>query len=197
MLYAGRAGRSRVTMVLPFRILLILCMISFPLIVYLGLQGGWDKALGYALIGLGVFRAVLALVAHQKPKSEIAMAVPLIALGSAAIALNNAELLFLYPVMMSFGLCSVFALSLRFPPPLIERLARLKEPDLPPFAVQYCRKVTWVWTVFLMINGMIALSTVLYGDQETWALYNGLISYILMGLLFVGEMLIRQRVRQS
>ena len=171
-------------------------MVSFPVVIYIGLQNGWDALLGYALMGLGCFRAGLALVGHDRPLREVAMAAPLIILGGIAITVDNAELLFLYPVMISFGLCSVFALSLWFPPPLIERFARLKEPDLPPAAIRYCRKVTWVWAVFLTINGVIALSTVLYGDRDIWALYNGLISYILIGLVFGAEFLIRQRVRR-
>lgn len=32
--------------------------------------------------------------------------------------------------------------------------------------------------------------------EEAWALYNGFISYLLMGLMFAGEWLIRRRVRR-
>ena len=44
------------------------------------------------------------------------------------------------------------------------------------------------------INGSLALATVLIGDPALWALYNGFISYILLGLMFAGEYLIRLRV---
>ena len=41
----------------------------------------------------------------------------------------------------------------------------------------------------------LALATALWASDKTWALYNGLIAYLLMGALFAGEWLVRGRVR--
>ena len=108
---------------------------------------------------------------------------------------NRAELLLLYPVAVSFSLLFVFGRSLIHPPSMVERIARLSEPDLPPQGVRYTRQVTWVWCGFFALNGAIALATV-FASREYWALYNGLVSYILMGLLFVIEWLIRGWIRR-
>jgi uncharacterized membrane protein len=101
----------------------------------------------------------------------------------------------LYPVLVNAVMLGVFATSLRHPPSAIERLARLREPELPPEAIAYTRKVTIVWCAFFVGNGAIALATALWASDRTWAAYNGLIAYVLMGVLFAGEWLVRQRVR--
>jgi len=50
----------------------------------------------------------------------------------------------LYPVLVNAFFLLWFAFSLRFPPPVVERLARFMDPDLPPEGVRYTRAVTWV-----------------------------------------------------
>ncbi len=102
-----------------------------------------------------------------------------------------------YPVMMNAGFLVVFASSLLSPPTVIERFARLQEPDLPAEGVAYTRKVTWVWCGFFLLNGMIAASTAVWMTDEAWMLYNGLIAYLLIGALVVGEWLVRRWVRRA
>jgi uncharacterized membrane protein len=80
---------------------------------------------------------------------------------------------------------------------VIERLARLREPDLPPAGVLYTRRVTQIWCVFFIVNGAIALFTALHGDMQIWTLWNGLLSYFLMGTLMAGEWLIRRRIMKQ
>ena len=79
---------------------------------------------------------------------------------------------------------------------MIERVARLREPALPTAAVSYTRKVTIAWCVFFLLNGAIALYTALWASLEAWTLYNGFIAYLLIGLMFGVEWLIRRNVRQ-
>ena len=102
----------------------------------------------------------------------------------------------LYPVGVNGALLSIFAYSLVFPPSMIERFARLKETDLPPQAIVYTRRVTQIWCVFFALNGTIALITALWASPAIWTLYNGLIAYLLMGLLLGGEYVIRQRFKR-
>ena len=78
--------------------------------------------------------------------------------------------------------------------PIIERLARLREPDLPETAVRYTRRVTQIWCAFFIFNGSIALLTALHGDMSIWTAWNGMLSYLLMGMLMAGEWLVRRRV---
>jgi uncharacterized membrane protein len=86
-----------------------------------------------------------------------------------------------------------FAWSLVYPPTIIERIARITEPDLPAAGVRYTRAITLVWCGFFLCNGLAALYTALYTSFEVWALYNGLIAYVLIGCLLGGELLYRHR----
>jgi len=101
-----------------------------------------------------------------------------------------------YPVAVNATLLLAFLYSLRTGMPAIERLARLQDPNLPPAAVSYTRRVTWVWCGFFLLNGLAALYTTLYSSFELWAWYNGGVAYVLMGLLFGGEYLVRRRVKR-
>jgi uncharacterized membrane protein len=82
------------------------------------------------------------------------------------------------------------------PPSIVERLARVREPDLPAAAIGYTRRVTQVWCVFFVINGSIALATALWASEAVWSLYTSVIAYILMGTLFGGEYLVRRRFKR-
>ena len=77
---------------------------------------------------------------------------------------------------------------------LIERLARLQTPDLPPEGVRYTRRVTQIWCVFFVLNGSMAAALVLMRQYDWWALYTGIVSYVLMGLLLGGEWVYRKIV---
>jgi uncharacterized membrane protein len=102
-----------------------------------------------------------------------------------------------YPIAVSLAVAAVFALSLRFPPSVIERIARIHEPDLPPKGVAYTRRVTVVWVVFLLVNAGISAATALWGSLDVWTLWNGFLSYMAMGLLFAGEYLVRLQIRRT
>ena len=100
-----------------------------------------------------------------------------------------------YPAAVSLAAATVFGATLLHPPSLIERFARLREPDLPPAAQSYCRKVTIVWAVWLIANTIIAAVLSLPGHDEAWALWTGLVAYLFMGALFAGEIIVRRIVR--
>jgi uncharacterized membrane protein len=100
-----------------------------------------------------------------------------------------------YPVAISLATATIFAASLRYPPTIVERIARVTDPNLSPAGIVYTRKVTIVWVGFLLINAAISLWTALWGTLDQWALWNGLLSYLAMGTLFAGEYLIRRLIR--
>ncbi|WP_417360357.1 MULTISPECIES: hypothetical protein [Gammaproteobacteria] len=163
-----------------------LLWLLYPLVMALGLR--WLEPIWLALLALGL----LALRWRVASGAERVW-LPLAALALGFSALSNSALgLKLYPVMVNLGLLLSFGATLWRGPSMIERLARLKEPDLPPSGVAYTRKVTWVWCGFFLANGAMALFTALLGSQQLWTLYNGVISYCLIGGLFAGEWCFRQ-----
>lgn len=98
----------------------------------------------------------------------------------------------LYPVIMSLIAFSFFFISL-FRTPVCETFARRMRGDLDEKGIRYCRKLTVVWTVFLAFNSMASLVSV-FLSPGVWAFYNGFLSYLLMGGLFLGEFIYRRRV---
>lgn len=174
-------------------------MLAWPLIVYWGLKHLSIRAVALLLLiavlaRLGVVRATASGRAFSNSDRLTLAAAATLALS--AIAFQAPLPLKLYPVAISAMFLAVFAWSLYRGPPIVERLARLREPDLPPAGVAYTRRVTQAWCAFLAANGMIALATVFAASDETWALYNGFVSYLLIGVMFSGEWLLRRRVRR-
>jgi uncharacterized membrane protein len=125
---------------------------------------------------------------------------PLLMLGMVycgfAVWSNELLTLRLYPAIANMGMLLLFSWSLLSPPSLIERLARIQHPDLPPEGVIYTRRVTQVWCGFFIFNGVIAFATAFWSSFEIWSLYNGLIAYLLMGILLGGEYVIRMKTQK-
>ena len=164
--------------------------LAYPLAVYLMLGHFEPRWLAALLCALALLRAVSS---REQLWWWVALATG--ALAAWASLANAALPLKLYPVLVNLALLLLFGLSLRFGPPLVERMARLREPALSPAAVAYTRRVTQVWCGFFLLNGSLALLTALYASERAWALYNGVIAYVLIGALFAGEWLLRQRIK--
>jgi uncharacterized membrane protein len=165
----------------------------YPIAVYFGIQYLEPRKIGFILLGLLLLR--LVLVKSDKKHSQLLMFVG-IAFCVLAVWSNNLITLRFYPVLISLSLFVIFASSLFYPPPVVERLARLQHPDLPEQGVRYTRKVTQIWCVFFASNGLIATVTAVWSSFAWWSLYNGFISYILMGLLMGIEYLVRIRTQE-
>ena len=168
--------------------------VLYPLLVFYGLQVWNVRTLALILIVVFILRGIL-LGAHEQGASLnlVVVVMALMVVGGAFITNQPAYFLY-YPVIMSLAMLSVFLLSVLRPPTVIEKIARVWEPDLPPEGVRYTRNVTLLWCVFFSVNGGVAWYTVHYCSYEQWMLYNGLISYLLMGMLFAGEYAYRQWV---
>jgi uncharacterized membrane protein len=120
-----------------------------------------------------------------------------LALGAFAVWGNALLPLKLYPVLVNAAMLALFAYSLIFPPSMVERFARMREPDLPAAAVGYTRRVTEVWCIFFAVNGALALATALWASPAVWSLYNGVVAYLLMGILFAGEYCVRRQFKRG
>jgi uncharacterized membrane protein len=172
-------------------LVLLLVGVLYPFAVYYGTAhfAPWQFALLLGALWLG-----RALTAGKRPGSLITA---LVAIGFCLLLglFDSPLLLRWYPVLISASMLALFGLSLIHGPPMVERLARIREPELPVVAIRYTRQVTEVWCWFFLGNGLMAAMLTLWAPLSWWTLYTGLISYGLMGLLFAGEWLVRRRVR--
>ena len=117
----------------------------------------------------------------------------------------------IYSVVISATLLFVFGSTLFMPPNIIFRFATLSDKTIKGSPVEdkvykYCQKVTIIWCCFFILNGtasgLTSFADKIFGvSQETartiWAVYNGGISYVLMGMLFAGEFIVRKIVQRK
>ncbi|WP_033069051.1 hypothetical protein [Thalassospira australica] len=171
-------------------IVLALTGIAYPVVVYFGLSVVSPRVILVIAIAVVMLRAIMFFSAHKHGPGAIASVVALI-LILAGYASDILALRF-YPVIVSATLALIFTLSLFSAMPLIERFARIQTPDLDDYGVAYTRILTKIWIGFFFINGLIAFWTALYASIEVWTLYNGLISYVLIAVLFFGEWPVRR-----
>lgn len=170
-----------------------LATLAYPFLVWYSLGRFEPRAIALSLAALVFVRLFVS------PSGAVgSKLLPLMLLFLLASAmLNQSQWLLAYPVIVSLSFLAWFSHSLRHPPTIIEQFARLQDPELPPQGVAYTRKVTQVWCGFFILNALLSLAIAYSDDMQLWSLYNGLIAYLLMGLLMFGEMLIRRKVKAS
>lgn len=165
-------------------------VLVYPLIVYLGMQR-FD-----AILMLPLVASVLALrwFSVGQGKERLGVAVVFAGLITVVLTWDPQLGLLLYPLLVNMSFLAFFGSSLFSSQTVVEKLARLTQPDLPQQAVAYTRKVTQIWCVFFVINGAISAYTAIYSSHQMWLLYNGLIAYVAIGTLIAVEWLVRKKV---
>lgn len=175
------------------RIALPLAGVLYPFVVYFGTEKVAPPIFALVLGAIWMIRAPSLL---RQPGGRWMVGISLLYCVLLMFT-GEAVLLRWYPVLINLFLLAAFGWSLIYGLPFVERFARLREPNLPPAAVRYTRVVTWVWVGFFAFNGSMSAALTLWAPLSWWTLYNGMISYALMGMLFAGEWVFRQRLRRS
>ncbi|RCK38678.1 hypothetical protein [Thalassospira xiamenensis] len=167
--------------------------VTYPVLVYFGLSAFSPQFILIGLLIVVLLRAVtFALQKRYGPAGLAVLVAGIVAAGGLASELLAIRF---YPVIVSLTMGAVFTVTLFTDRPMVERLARLKMPDLDDYSIAYTRKLTKVWIGFFAVNAMIATWTALYASMEIWTLYNGFLSYVLIGILFIGEWPVRRILR--
>jgi len=172
--------------------LIVALFLAYPFIIYYGL-------LNYSLWQIALLISVLAglrAFVFKGSKSQLAKigfygSLCLMAFSLLSIILNNNGWLKLYPIIISLMFFVVFFSSLFSDKTTIQRFAEIKEKNIDAKKQSYMYKLTIIWCVFFVINTIISTYTMLYLSFQQWTLYNGFISYILMGTLIVLELAYR------
>ena len=187
------------------KITLALVTLVYPFVVFYGLAEFSIRWVSFTLLLLFSIRLLILRKSTSIKNNSAQVLGPIASKVISVLVLSfllfsflfDLELgLLFYPVIINSALALIFSYSLVNPPPIIERLARLTQADLPDHAVIYTRTVTKVWLGFFILNGLVACYTALFTSLQTWTIYNGFIAYILMAILFCGEYLVRLRVQK-
>lgn len=179
--------------------ILVLLTLLYPFAVYYGLEYQQLEARYLAVFLLAVF-ALRQLLGRKKkgveqPYSRLLFILLVIFLLLVFMANSESSLRF-YPVLINLSMLFTFAYTLVYPPTIIERFARLSSKDFPPEAVAYSRKLTLVWCAFFSANAVFSAYTALFFSLHAWSLYNGLIAYGFVALIFIVEYPIRLWVQR-
>jgi uncharacterized membrane protein len=183
-----RRGRQKISEALQG--IFFLC---YPLIVYFAYTRLETRTLAILLLLLyGISVAIRFRGSAAEIWGVLRQHIGLALLIAIALATDNSTVLLFMPAIVSLYLLWTFSASLRHGMPMIERFARIVEDDLPDFTIPYCRKVTTIWCVFLAANALCVAVLALAAPIEWWALYAGLISYLLIGAIILGEFLVHK-----
>ena len=101
-----------------------------------------------------------------------------------------------YPVCANLTVFLVFFCSLFTKETVIQKFAKMVDGELSENALKYTRNLTYIWCVLTFFNFVVSFITV-FLSEEIWALFNGLISYILIGTLFFVEYVIRTILKKK
>lgn len=153
-----------------------------------GARGAASVALFVAaLLGL---RALGSGQGSRLALLKLPLVVALLSLVSAWA--DDGRVLMALPVLINLLLLGVFGLSLRAEQTYVERIARLTDRHFTPEKVRHCRQVTWVWVGFFVVNSAVTAGLALADAVEAWAVYTSFLSYVIMGVLFAGEWVVRR-----
>lgn len=144
-----------------------------------------------SLRALGVFFALFAVCSFLGCRKKYVVISGLL-LSLFLIVSENVLFLKIYPVIMNFFVAITFILSLKKQRPIIEQFAVKMGYLMDEQGRRYARKSTMIWSIFLSCNFAASFVT-LFLPLRVWTLYNGLISYLLIGCAFVVEFFSHRR----
>lgn len=182
-----------------FRVLLAvlrsLLVVGYPAALYLGVTHLDARTLGLVMLGLLVPNLALRLAAAPPEQRRAVLRLPLslALLVGVGAALGEPRFFLALPVLVNLTLLANFAASLREPVSLVERYARMQDPALPDGERDYCRQVTRAWCWFFVANAGVCAVLAVAAPLAWWALYTGVLAYILVGLGFTIEYIVRKR----
>jgi len=166
---------------------LSLILILYPILVYFGLEYVGPTAVLYSLLGVLFFKIVISTLDKLQRVLMIASLIIIVVIGSwvsPEIGVKS------YPVIVNLSLFTLFFSSLFMSKNIIEIFARKMDPTFTEEGVDYTRKVCIAWCLFFIFNGVMASVSITF-SSKIWALYNGFISYILIGIMFTVEYCVR------
>lgn len=151
----------------------------------------------FAGVPVNVLPLLLLCVAGISAFGSALRGVWIVALVCAAALFFTREQIFLriYPVLMNAAVAGIFASSL-LRKPLIEIFAEKTGHVLDAAGRRYTRRATLAWAIFMSANALVSLATV-FLPLSAWTIYNGFVSYLLIGAMFAGEFLVRRRAERA
>ena len=174
--------------------------ILYPLLVFCALVI-LKLPIRYLSIGIIIFAIAYSVInsQHYRGKHTVALFIsPLIlcVIGAVSLCLDDSPIVIkMYPALADIAYLTIMATSFFFPPPLafyfIDIFDKSIKTKIPKEVFdRYCTKASVVWCVYFIVDAIIAVITVYYSSELFWGIYNGGITYVIMGMIFAGEFII-------
>lgn len=171
----------------------ILISFAYPLLILIGYR---FLSLPPSVIACGVLAISLSHIFIKRTFRDRIPSV-IMALAALLVLLTGAEVILrFYPVVINALFLFSFYTSVRGEDSIIYSFTLLmyREMEWASYkhkVKRYCKRLCYVWSAFFAINSLAILFLMLKASLDVWALYTGVIQYLVMGALFAGEFLIR------
>ncbi len=178
----------------------LLLMVAWVIAAHVG-SSGWGNADFNAAVGVLPI-AVAALMALWRLPRWAVRGAGVLALGALLAWLwprlrhNVALLYYIQHLGIHIALGVLFGRSLLGPgDALITRMARrIFGNDLSERKLRYTRGATLAWTVFFFVNALVSTGLFIWAPPAIWSIHANVLTGPLIGLMFLGEHLVRLRV---
>ncbi|MCW5670299.1 MAG: hypothetical protein KIT86_11580 [Hydrogenophaga sp.] len=178
----------------------LLLMVAWVIAAHVG-SSGWGNADFNAAVGVLPI-AVAALMALWRLPRWAVRGAGVLALGALLAWLwprlrhNVALLYYIQHLGIHIALGVLFGKSLLGPgDALITRMARrIFGDDLSERKLRYTRGATLAWTVFFFVNALVSTGLFIWAPPAIWSIHANVLTGPLIGLMFLGEHLVRLRV---
>jgi uncharacterized membrane protein len=175
------------------RVVFLACIAAYPLIVYFGLQHLPPGFFAIALMILLGMRYGVLLPSERRIYLPILFI--FLAYAVTAALSQSAAMLLYYPAIVNLTMSGVFLYSLRQGEPLLLRIVRARGTVISEHGPVYLYRLTGIWAAFFIVNALVSIWTTTQ-SIEVWTLYNGFLSYILVGVLVGLEIIFRDYIKQ-
>ena len=176
-------------------VVIALCLFAYPFLVYFLIDKFSPR--WFALFLLGLFALRFLYLGNNKHSKDWLLLSAVSAFCLAVFVIDSQQLLKFYPVLMNAGIGMMFFVSLSFKQSLIERFANMAKKKPPPEAKDYLRRLNVVWGSLLILNALVSAYTAWYSSLSVWAFYNGLLSYVIIGIFVVCELIYRGHYKRK
>lgn len=170
-----------------------LFLVLSPWVLYWTLTRHRMEVAAALLLAWVVIRAVPILLTAKAEHRSAALQLPAIGLVFAllGLAFRDGTWLLVLPsaTQATFGVAFLRSLTRT---PLVEHFARLVKPELSAAEQAHCRIWTAIWGGYLIVLAAVGLALARWASLLVWTSYVGIVNYVLVGLLFVVEYVIRR-----
>ncbi len=166
--------------------------IAYPVLIYFSIGKFSIKNISIFIFIFGCIQFILAIsvninkTTQNKPTSLI-IPICIIIISILTYISSSYNWFQSYPILINCSFFILFFKSLFADKTIIQYYAEKTNKNLTNFEIKYIRNVTKAWCIFFILNTSISLFTWLFTNLKVWTIYNGFISYLLIGGGFMFE----------